>query len=1154
MLGRLLGAVLIGTTSIPIVAAPAAAAPAAGAAVTPAGAVTRALTLVTGDTVSLTEAAPGKFAATVTPAPGRETIGFHTYEVDGTLQVVPEDVVPLLRAGRLDADLFEVEHLLDQGFGDAESDTLPLIIRGGTAGMRTAGTALTGIGATAIAPAKTALADFWKAQTTARTASETTIYLDGRVEASLDRSTAQIGAPAAWAKGLDGRGVTVAILDTGIDATHPDLAGKITEARNFSNSPDAVDRHGHGTHVASTVAGSGAASGGTRKGVASGAKLLVGKVLGDDGYGQESDIIAAMQWAADAGAKVVNLSLGGGPADGLDPMSLAVNEISEASGTLFVIAAGNDGEQGDSTVGSPGTAAAALTVGAVARDDTMASFSSRGPRAGDLGLKPEITAPGVAIVAARAAGTAMDSPVDANYTAASGTSMATPHVAGAAAIVAQQHPDWTGARIKEALVSTAKTTSGETVYAQGAGRVDLSRATTQTVTGSPVVDFARQTVDSPTATRTVTYHNAGTAAVTLALTAPSFATTSVTTITVPAGGTASVTLGVTFAGRQPGRLSSWLTATAPGGVLVTTAVGATVDGPVHQVTIKAVDRNGAPAFIPVLNVRGDDGRFDHLVFAGEAGTTIALQEGTYLLDATIDQDQVSDNFVTIPELKVTGDMTVLLDARKGTPIRIETPRPAEPTSITSYYIHRVTGTGRTISHGVMRFSLTKDIYVSPTPKVKTGTFEFSSRWQLVAPRVRAAYAQGTVGAYLVNRSPVYDGTRRYQLAPATARDLRGKAVLVDNDYSDDLTRFVTAGAAAVVLINPAGDDPWTGWDPSITEKLPVVTVQVSHEDGAKLLRRLGTLDLTLTTSSPYLYDVIQVSEGRIPDRVVHTVTAANTKRITTRYAHNGGLDWIKEQRFAWRPWQGFAWNDTARIARTPSVREEWVSAGDSQWQHVVNHAYPWNSFGPLQSGFFEPVKSYAPGSSAETWAAPVVRPADVGSHREGNVLHLRVAEFVDGDGHHTSAYPGESTAALWRDGVKVADLPLGAVDVTTTPGLSAYRLTVSTARSNDPDWQFGVRTDTEWTFKSGEGVGELPLLGIDYTPGLFGVRLEADARLSALKAEISADDGKTWRETVVIGGTALVAPSRTPVSLRVTAKDAAGNTVTQTVIRAYQTI
>ena len=123
-----------------------------------------------------------------------------------------------------------------------------------------------------------------------------------------------------------------------------------------------------------------------------------------------------MEWAAAEGAKVVNMSLGGGPTDGTDPLSQAVNDITAQTGTLFVVAAGNEGQ--DESVGTPGAAASALTVGAVDRNDQLAEFSSRGPRQGDAGLKPEITAPGVGIIAARAAGTAMGEPVDNLYTAA----------------------------------------------------------------------------------------------------------------------------------------------------------------------------------------------------------------------------------------------------------------------------------------------------------------------------------------------------------------------------------------------------------------------------------------------------------------------------------------------------------------------------------------------------------------------------------------------------------------------------------------------------------------------------------------------------------------------------------------------------------------
>lgn len=132
----------------------------------------------------------------------------------------------------------------------------------------------------------------------ARAAVTPRVSLDGKVRAVLDRSTGQINAPTAWKAGYEGQGVKVAVLDTGVDAGHPDLAGRIAEAKDFSGSANTVDHFGHGTHVASTVGGTGAASSGTRRGVAPKADLLIGKVLGDDGSGSESQVIDGMEWAA----------------------------------------------------------------------------------------------------------------------------------------------------------------------------------------------------------------------------------------------------------------------------------------------------------------------------------------------------------------------------------------------------------------------------------------------------------------------------------------------------------------------------------------------------------------------------------------------------------------------------------------------------------------------------------------------------------------------------------------------------------------------------------------------------------------------------------------------------------------------------------------
>ncbi|MFJ2088988.1 S8 family serine peptidase [Streptomyces sp. NPDC087901] len=301
------------------------------------------------------------------------------------------------------------------------------------------------------------------------------LWYDGRAKVALDTSVPQIGAPEAWAKGYDGKGAKVAVLDTGIDLTNADVKDNIAVTKGFEPGLTASDGQGHGTHVASTIVGSGANSGGKYKGVAPGADLLVGKVLDNAGSGQFSWILEGMEWAATQGADVVNMSLGGPAASPDDVMTEAVDRLSASTGTLFVVSAGNSGP-GATTIGSPGTADSALTVGAVDKSDVLAGFSSRGPRIGDSAIKPEITAPGVGIVAARAAGTAMGTPVDAFYTSANGTSMAAPHVAGAATILAQRHPDWSGQRIKAALTGHAKVIPGQTVYQQGNGRVDIPAA------------------------------------------------------------------------------------------------------------------------------------------------------------------------------------------------------------------------------------------------------------------------------------------------------------------------------------------------------------------------------------------------------------------------------------------------------------------------------------------------------------------------------------------------------------------------------------------------------------------------------------------------------------------------------------------------------
>ncbi len=402
---------------------------------------------------------------------------FSAHRSKDNLYVIPSDVRSAVDGGRLDRRLFDVAALDD----DRSSSSIPLLIT--TRGKRATvpGATLTrelrSVNGAAIKVDKSAAASFL-----ARAAGMGKIWLDGNRKLALDQSVPQIGAPAAWQAGFTGAGVSVAVLDSGIDTSHPDLATQVAAAKNFTDTPDG-DQNGHGTHVASTIAGTGAASSGLYQGVAPQAKLYDGKVCDENGRCPESAILAGMEWAAtEAKAKIVNVSLAGTDTPAEDPLEEAVNRLSTQTGALFVIAAGNEGPDAH-TVASPGSAEAALTVGAVDKENQLADFSGRGPSGG--AVKPDLTAPGVSIVAAKAKDSTIGEPVGDDYLRLDGTSMATPHVAGSAALLAQQHPDWKATELKGALVGSARPAADQTAFEQGAGRVDVAQGIKQTVIAEP---------------------------------------------------------------------------------------------------------------------------------------------------------------------------------------------------------------------------------------------------------------------------------------------------------------------------------------------------------------------------------------------------------------------------------------------------------------------------------------------------------------------------------------------------------------------------------------------------------------------------------------------------------------------------------------------
>src|SRR5918995_42424 len=355
-----------------------------------------------------------------------------------------------------------------------------------------------------------------------------TVYPSVPYRPQLDRSPAQIGAPALWGSGLTnaGQGLKIGIIDEGIDQTHAFFSpagytmppgfpkgqtaytnAKVIVARAFppasptwkhASKPFDPEFSSHGTHVAGIAAGNPntVAEGVRISGVAPRAYLGNYKALtiptdADVGLdGNSPELVAAIEAAVADGMDVINMSLG---EPEIEPSrDIVVKALGAASraGVVPVVSAGNDfAEFGRGSVGSPGATPEAITVGAgtTARggpDDVVAGFSSSGPTPLSLQLKPDVSAPGVGILSAAPRG---------GYTILSGTSMAAPHVAGAAALLLQRHSTWTPAQVKSALTLTGTPAFATELKAEetptlrgGGGVVDLPRADATPLFAAPV--------------------------------------------------------------------------------------------------------------------------------------------------------------------------------------------------------------------------------------------------------------------------------------------------------------------------------------------------------------------------------------------------------------------------------------------------------------------------------------------------------------------------------------------------------------------------------------------------------------------------------------------------------------------------------------------
>ncbi|GAB3403950.1 S8 family serine peptidase [Flindersiella endophytica] len=1077
---------------------------------------TRTVTLLTGERVVVWPGSSGQVR--VVAAKGRERIGYLRFQTAGHTMVIPNDAARLVASGKLDGRLFDVTELVRAGYDDAKRSDIPLIVRHPKQNGRTALAGvpvssrrdLPAVAGSAATVAKRDATSAWNRLRTARSVG--TIWLDGKRQVSLDESVPQIGAPAAWERGLTGDGIDVAVLDTGIDTTHADLAGKVTAAKDFTGE-GTDDLYGHGTHVASTIAGSGAASAGKYRGVAPDAELLNGKVC--DGFGscEESWILAGMQWAAvEQHAKVVNLSLGGTDTPGVDPLEEAVGTLTEQTGTLFVIAAGNllPWEQ-KCRVSSPASADAALAVGAVDGEEAIARFSCPGPRVGDNALKPDITAPGVGITAARAANGQLGEPGE-DYVSLSGTSMATPHVAGAAAILAQQHPTWTGPQLKAALTGTAEPNAELSAFQQGAGRVAVDQVIDATLVAEPSgLGFGTQLwphADDTPVSKQLTYRNLGDSALTVRLAAeltgpdgkpaPEGAVElSATSLTIPAGGSAPVTVtSDTDHGGPDGVYSGRITATAAG-QSVGTPIGLEKEVESYDLTGTLTGPDGGPAE-GLDVVYGLDNDVFELVESGSEPWTLRLPKGRYAVASYLDLedgDELSHYSALRPLVRLDHDVSVAQDLRAAKPVSVRAERAEAMVDVYSVNYVQYGSGGR-------RFAS----YSGQSPGVKIYTAQ-------LGPPVP--------GKELVSWLDVQGGV------PGPDGDFRNTPYIYALGYTKQGAYF-------------------TGLDRVVRDR---DLVKVVHEQAAQTEGRLanreffGSPDANSGSWLSFLYDDLpgQVTVFHTPDQPMRWAGFASQGRL-------GEDGWYESDHFLQQDWR------TYRPGRT--YRERWNVA----------------AFSPRFTPYvFEPVAPL--GRNGDTVQATFMLFGDGNGHGGDSIVDDGWERTMTCDGKPAKlvldygvpsfgryAVPAERSRCSFA--VSTSREQIGNSEVSTR---LAAKWTFDTEHVplTDPETIEGWRPIPAWVVGFAPSVddhnrnheGPVQFVPVDVTPNP-GSKV---GTLRAVDVEASTDDGVSWWKAPVlpVGNgryLAVVATGNTAasfVSLRTKASDSKGNTYEATIVRAY---
>jgi hypothetical protein len=823
---------------------------------------------------------------------------------------------------------------------------------------------------------------------------------------------------------------------------------------------------------------------------------MIGKVCGQDGYCADSAIVEGMTWAARNGARVANLSLGGPDAPGIDPLEQAVNSLSAEYGTLFVIASGNEGPQ---ALGSPSSADAALSVGASYRDaDTVAQFSSTGPRPGDAAVKPDLIAPGVGIVAARA-GAPEGSSGDDQYMEMSGTSMATPHVAGAAAIVAGLHPDWKAERIKASLMASTAPGDELGAYIQGSGRVDVARAVAQRITAEPV-SLGMGDVELPDTApkeRTLTYRNDGDAPVRLELSvvakdgqgqsATPFSL-GADAVEVPAHGTAQVT--VTARPAATGLFSGTVIARS-GDVTVRTGIGMRVEPEKRGLDLRFTGSDGQPAqiaFAGVIDVEaGEQTNYD---ISGGSLELRLLKDRRYTVVTLMADHDGTLVMAAEPEFTLDGDRTVTADARRAKPVDVRTEEPTARLAIGMLGMLQLVEGKQPLGvdvdlSGMWGAERVEGVKAIPTARTAGKTFAYYRWTQWAKPKGDGTYDASPYFYHLMKAEPRIPADpgyrpRRRDLAEVTSTyaaqqdGKTGEHMALPVLYGTELAWMPYVHVAHVPLpfrrteYYTPGD---TGWYPSFAQyKLPPEGID----------------------------DLDQFFFGRT------TVYRAGQKS-TERW--NGAVFGA-----ALHPDGGVTWREENMMQFATSLFDD----GRADRHSIGNYTAP-------QAALYRDGK--------EIYRTTDYLPGWIDVPAERKESEYRLTMTADRDPAMTKLSTRVSAEWRFRSKTPAAGerqlLPLLAVKI--TPELDEHN-------------------------RAAAGPMRIPLR-VQRQDG------SPDLRLRTLTAEVSYDDGRTWSPALVhpAGKDGWSAQTWHPAwargtfaSLRVKAVDTGGNAFSQTVVRAYQ--